>query len=117
MTSLRELEREHARVEKELLALRQEIAVARGRKTVQCNHCKKRTPVKRLTYIQEHYYVEPYGCTGGDYWKQSEGRFLCPFCNYENRLIYRPEIVALKPYFGELVKRYEKGLSARRTCN
>ncbi len=84
------------------------IDAARRRKTVVCNHCGKRSAIRLLTYIQTHWYREPHGCTGGDYWSEGEGRFLCPKCGYENRLIYRPEIVALKKYFGRVEERYEK---------
>lgn len=84
-----------------------EIDDERSRKRVLCHHCERRSVVGRTVYIQDHYYVEPYSCTGGDYWRESEGSFLCEKCGYENRLIYRPEIVNLKPYFRQVEKRHE----------
>lgn len=64
--------------------------------------------VADLTYLQTHWYVAPYSCSGGDYWREGEGQFCCPKCAEKNRLIYRPEVVALKQYFGQVKDVYER---------
>jgi hypothetical protein len=71
-------------------------------------HCGTMLPVKDLTYIQTHWYTEPYGCTGGDYWNQGEGQFTCPVCGALNRLYERPDVVALKSFFKTVVDVYDR---------
>lgn len=61
--------------------------------------CGKKTLVRELVYIQTHYYVEPHGCSGGDYWVPGEGNFDCPHCGHRNRLYDRKPIEALKRLF------------------
>jgi hypothetical protein len=39
------------------------------------------TQIRSLTYIQTHWYETPYGCTGGDLWREGEGQFDCPKCS------------------------------------
>lgn len=66
--------------------------------------CGREFPVGELTYIQTQFYVKPYSCTGGDYWKNGEGRFKCPACGRINRLIFEREpISSLKNFFKETV--------------
>jgi transcription initiation factor IIE alpha subunit len=60
-----------------------------------------------LTYIQTHFYVSPWGCTGGDFWKQGEGQFDCPKCGYKNRLYDRKEFQELKHYFKDIIDEHE----------
>lgn len=64
--------------------------------------CGALLPVKNLTYIQTHWYTEPYSCNGGDYWNEGEGQFACPECGAINRLYERPEVVKLKSYFKDV---------------
>jgi hypothetical protein len=61
--------------------------------------CGKATPIRELVYIQTHWYVEPHGCTGGDYWRAGEGNFDCPHCGHRNRLYDRKPIEALRHLF------------------
>lgn len=101
MSSLRAVEREREAARAVLRQAERNVDDVQRRRRLLCNHCGKRTTVCRLVYLQYHYYVEPYGCTGGAYWREGEGRFLCPHCKYENRLIYREEVVALRRYFAK----------------
>lgn len=89
-------------------AARAELDAALARKRVQCSECERRTPVSKLVYIQTHYYIEPYSCTGGDYWRPGEGKFQCPKCGFLNRLYNRPEVVALRRYFASEKKVYDR---------
>jgi hypothetical protein len=76
--------------------------------TVGARGCGAILPVKELTYIQTHWYTEPSGCTGGDYWNQGEGQFVCPKCGEKNRLYERPAVAALKPYFKNVENRHDR---------
>jgi len=69
--------------------------------------CGKKLAISRLTYIQTHWYVAPYSCTGGDYWNSGEGQFFCPECKKLNRLYERPDVVELKHSFGAIKDAYE----------
>lgn len=66
--------------------------------------CGAWTPVKDIVYIQTYYYIQPHGCTGGDYWATGEGNWDCPACGGRNRLYDKPEAAALKPYFKKVVR-------------
>lgn len=69
--------------------------------------CGVKTEIKKLTYIQTHWYVEPYGCTGGGFWREGEGRFKCPHCGTVNRLYDRPEVQNLKRHFAGVEDAYD----------
>lgn len=70
--------------------------------------CGMALEIGELIYIQTNWYVRPYGCTGGDYYKQGEAAFVCPKCGGRNRLYPKPEIVALKRHFKSVVEEYDK---------
>mgnify|MGYP000318323032 CR=1 FL=1 len=57
----------------------------RAQRTITCTHCEKRTQIKKATIIKDNYYVQPSGCTGGDYWTFNEYLFYCSKCNNTNR--------------------------------
>jgi hypothetical protein len=70
--------------------------------------CGAQLPIADIVYIQTHWYTEPSGCTGGDYWNQGEGQFVCPKCGAENRLYERPEVEKLKSYFKSVEDRHDR---------
>ena len=92
-------EAEVAAAQKDLDALLGETHVACTSQVATGKGCGHLFPVKVLTYIQTHWYTEPYGCTGGDYWNSGEGQFICPNCGHKNRLYASPEVTALKHVF------------------
>jgi len=74
------------------------------------NGCGKGTKIKNLILIQTHWYVSPYGCTGGDYWKRGECNFICPKCEHRNRLLDNREIFGQYPIresFREIIEEYD----------
>ncbi len=113
---LEEIEKRLEKVELERQGLRAEQAEALGRKFVTCttnvaykgDGCGKKSQIRNLVYIQTHYYVSPYSCSGGDYWNEGEGQFDCPKCGYRNRLYDRPEIMDLDRYFEGIENEYGK---------
>jgi hypothetical protein len=107
---LSEIEKKLEVVELKRQGLKAAQAEALGRKYVTCTStiafqgkgCGKKSQIGTLTYIQTHFHVPAYGCTGGDYWKEGEGQFECPKCGYLNRLYDRKEIQELKRYFKDV---------------
>lgn len=69
--------------------------------------CGKLCRVGDLTYIQTHWYVEPHGCSGGDYWNQGEGKWRCVECGHINRLYASPEIEKMKRFFRDVEERHD----------
>jgi hypothetical protein len=69
--------------------------------------CGAEHKVSMLEYIQTHWYTRPSGCTEGDYWNLGEGQFICPSCGKKNRLVERPEVTKLKPFFATVKDLYE----------
>lgn len=92
------------------LAKRMRHAASRRRK-IRCTSCGKLHIVGKLTYIQTHHYVKPFGCTGGDYWTESEGQYICPSCGHRNRSFCgtssEPKIKQWKYSFDKIEKVYE----------
>lgn len=70
--------------------------------------CGAWTPVSRLVYIQTHWYTHPHGCTGGDYWNQGEGQWVCPKCGHRNRLYESPFVAELKRFFKGVHDTYDR---------
>lgn len=47
-----------------------------------CHCCQTSQAVKETTILFSYYYVEPHGCTGGDYYnKDKNARYICNHCN------------------------------------
>jgi hypothetical protein len=77
-----------------------------GKTAVVCRKCKASHEIEALTYIQTHWYVRPYGCTGGDYYNAGDGQWDCPLCGVKNRLYDKPEIMALRARFRATLECY-----------
>jgi hypothetical protein len=58
----------------------------RAKTKIKCGKCGSSHRIKDLDLVQTHWYTEPYGCTGGDYWSEGECQVICPDCNTRNRL-------------------------------
>lgn len=86
MSKLQELEKKVARLYAKLNPLLEEIKIEKTKIMLVCFKCKRRNQVGKLTYLQTHWYTEPHGCTGGDYWSSGEGQYICPKCRHVNRL-------------------------------
>ena len=88
--------------------LNEDIKDRLSQAVVKCDNkkCGKESEIRNLTYIQTHHYVSPYGCTGGDYYRQSEGQYTCPSCGERTRLYRVPEIEELKYLFSSVVDEY-----------
>jgi len=99
------LEERLAALHVEQAKLTEEVEDILGYTQVECTRnchgagCGAFSPIRELIYIQTHWYVEPSGCTGGDYWCLGEGNFDCPHCGHRNRLYDRKPIEDLKRLF------------------
>jgi rubredoxin len=102
-----EIEAKLKKINKKRKKLLKELDRAIERTIVACDGCRIAHVICDLTYIQTHWYTEPHGCTGGDYWNQGEGQWECPDCGHVNRLYNKPEIEKLKRYFATVVKTYK----------
>lgn len=85
-----------ATLQKQIEDLEQQIVDTRANHFFKCPTCKKKTQVKKLTLIREHWHVPPHGCTGGDYWKFDQYHVVCHKCStanrvYDKRPSYKPE--------------------------
>ena len=100
--------------------IREHIEDIKRNRTITCKGCSKRTPIRNLVLIKPMWYVEPHGCTGGDYWNESdEFKWFCPKCNewcrelggkyvsIEQNTRYQ-FIVQHKAHFGEFYRQYRE---------
>lgn len=109
LSDVEKAQRKIERAMAKLLDYEKELLSAQSRLTVSCqmNHvhngtaCGVSIPIGELTYIREHYYVPPRGCSEGDYWLvvDNDALFVCPHCKYVNRLYDRPEFLKLSKAF------------------
>lgn len=75
-----------AALHRERRRLDREIARATPPVMATCKACHTATPIADLEFIQTHWYVTPYSCTGGDYWRAGKGQWACG-CGYLNRIV------------------------------
>lgn len=68
-------------LENRIKLLKTDLADAKKDELFACSRCKKRTVVKNISVVKEHYYIEPYSWGGGDYWRFSNYLTLCTKCN------------------------------------
>ena len=68
--------------------LLKELEVKRANKIFICAACKSPHVIKDCHAIQTHWYVEPSGCSDGDYWNEGELQILCPTTGVRNRLLF-----------------------------
>lgn len=74
-------------LEKQLEEAKKEEAEQNARKRFKCG-CGSYHSIKDCEVIQTHWYVRPYGCTGGDYWNQGELKIICPKTGLRNRVLF-----------------------------
>jgi len=94
VNSLAATEVELARLENERQkVLAKQLRIIRG-SFIKCAKCGENSKLFSWTFIQDMFYVEPYSCTGGDYWLNSETRcchIVCPKCEGEIYLYNDPQ--------------------------
>lgn len=119
MSTTREAEKKLAIAQQMVAKYQADVDAGKRRSRLACGHCGKRHQVSKLTLIQTHYYIEPYSCTGGDYWKEGEKQYECPSCGMRMRDPGDNEYLAggkqfdrkigeLARFFGETVKEYDR---------
>ncbi len=85
---VRAIEKELDFLDSKQFELLEDLEEARGNLTIRCN-CGGYHKIRQMKAIQDYYYVEPHGCTGGDYWSQTTLSFLCPKDeSYEQRMLF-----------------------------
>lgn len=80
MTSV---EKQQAIAEKALA----KISSIRKRRKIVCS-CGDAHAICELELLVTHWYVEPHGCSGGDYWREGEWQFTCLKDGTRNRLLF-----------------------------
>lgn len=107
MESIRKITAEIEEYNRKGNVLRAKLRQAHMRKQLTCVHCKKRTKVGNLTYIQVLTWEnEPYN----ERWDDLEGVFECPKCGKMNKNRNNPLIEELKYYFKDEEKVYDRDL-------
>jgi hypothetical protein len=76
------------RANKQLAKALAELADERRRRTIKCGSCPDSHAIGDLHLLVTHFYIEPHGCTGGDYWKEGEWQFVCPATKAINRIMF-----------------------------
>ena len=104
MKTLDELQKERETAQAQIARIDGEINARKAQTLARCESnnfgpgCKAAFEIRELEYIQTHWYTHPHGCSGGDYWTQGEGQWICA-CGHRNRLYNRPDIEKMKPLF------------------
>lgn len=63
------------------------IAKLRSQRRIACS-CGARHRICDIDLLVTHWYTQPHGCTGGDYWSEGEWNFVCQKCGIRNRLLF-----------------------------
>jgi hypothetical protein len=97
------------RAEKRLAEAEAALRQVRARRALPCEcGCGNSYAIGELKLRVTHWYVEPHGCTGGDYWQEGEWQFVCPTSGALNRLLFHD-------YSVEYSKRHTVGVAAEPT--
>lgn len=112
---LAEVHRSIAELEENLTQLEERRAALEGQTTIRCESnvaygkgCGAEFAISTITYVATHWYTPPHGCTGGDYWNEGEGMFICPSCSHRNRLFDRKHYQNLKGRFAKVINEYDR---------
>lgn len=73
----------------EINELQKKIKKLEDKFKYKCPSCKKFSKIKDTNAIQHHYYIEPHGCTSGDYWVTSGIEWYCPKCETKLKPQYK----------------------------
>jgi hypothetical protein len=82
------IERDLVQAEGVVATLRGKLKEAQANKLFRCVACKGIHKIKTCVAVQTHWYTEPYGCTGGDYWNMGELWIICPKTEVANRVLF-----------------------------
>ncbi|PIN95251.1 hypothetical protein COU53_00425 [Candidatus Pacearchaeota archaeon CG10_big_fil_rev_8_21_14_0_10_30_48] len=82
------LEEKLKRIRKEERETLSKIDRRNKKRAIKCQSCTTTHRIADIILIQTHFYVQPHGCTGGDYWLPGEIQFVCPQTNMVNRLLF-----------------------------
>jgi len=114
--NIKQIDKEISRHTKEAVKLRIEKDLIFKRKLILCMHCQKRTKLSSLIFVQDHAYIEPYSCNGGDFWIKcdSQSYFICPKCDAEraNRMCVHKQgkfLLKHKHLFRTIWERHDYG--------
>lgn len=107
MNSLNEVRKQIATKIVELNELCSQEKTLLERKKIRCPRCKTYHTISKTELYQEHYYVSPHGCTGGDYWNTDEIGFLCTKCDNFITDYHNPKIKELKHLFKNITNVHE----------
>lgn len=112
--TVREINKRLDAINAEASALQKALDEKMRNSILRCVWCGKGKRVSDLTLLQTHWYVQPYSCTGGDYWKRGEVQYKCPSCGELNRGLRETwhgcnaRILDLQRYFGDEKDVYDK---------
>jgi ribosomal protein S27E len=95
---LQKTETKIASLEKQLAAVRTKREGLLRERTITCPKCHGVFPLRDLTFLHEHFYISPSGCTEGDYWTSSSSHSVrCCGCGMCLRLL-SGGVSTLNPY-------------------
>jgi hypothetical protein len=86
--SNRTLQDEIKTAELTIKQLQETIRTAKTNLRFKCTACSKFSKLADANCTQHHFYVEPHGCSGGDYWSRDGVTFNCPKCSEIVKLKY-----------------------------
>ncbi len=72
---------------------------------LKCRECGKTSPLGTWDFMRDHWYIQPHGCTDGDYWKAHEVQtcyIVCPHCRKMNYIYNHPmrdQLIGLSKQF------------------
>jgi len=107
MNSLKEIRKQIVTKSVELAVLRSQEKTLLERKKIKCPRCGTYHTISKTVLFQEHFYVRPHGCTGGDYWNDAEIGFVCTKCDNFITDYHNPKIKELKHLFENIILVYE----------
>jgi len=89
MSNLVVIQKKLDRLESKKITARREQRDIIKRSLIKCAKCNRKSQLSSWVFIQDMYYIQPFSCTGGDYWLNAKTRschIVCPKCSKETYL-------------------------------
>jgi len=106
LVPLKDIEEEIKKTELQLKVLKERKRRRQSMFTIRRVQCSHVSEIRNMKFIQMHYYVGPYSCNEGDYYKAGKWHVECPRC----KCVLTPiseEVKELKPLFKGVENRYD----------
>lgn len=87
MNAIARLDSQIAELQSNIETLENKKIKLRKNQSFKCG-CGVSHQFKNCVVVRTHWYVQPYSCSGGDYWNEGKFHIICPDTGNHNRMLF-----------------------------